>query len=88
LGHGAYLVLPFLGPSSLRDTAGLGGDAFLNPLSYLVDLRTAIAIRAGKAVNDTSLHMGEYEEIKASAVDPYLAVRDGYVQYRAGQVAR
>ncbi|MDD5762486.1 MAG: VacJ family lipoprotein [bacterium] len=88
LGHGAYLVLPFLGPSSLRDGVGLGGDAFLNPLSVLVDFDTAVAIRAGKAVNDTSLHMGEYEDIKAAAIDPYLAVRDGYVQYREGQVAR
>ena len=88
LGHGAYLVLPFLGPSSLRDAAGLGGDAFLNPLNYMVDFRTAVAIRAGKAVNDVSLQIGEYEDIKAAAVDPYLAIRDGYVQYREGQVAR
>lgn len=88
LGHGAYVVLPFFGPSSLRDAAGLGGDALLNPLSVLVDQPTAVAIRAGKAVNDTSLHMGEYEDVKAAAVDPYLAVRDGYIQYRKGQVAR
>jgi len=88
LGHGAYLVLPFFGPSSLRDAAGLVGDGFLNPLSVLVDFPTAVEIRAGKAVNDTSLHIGEYEDIKGSAVDPYLAVRDGYVQYREGQVAK
>ena len=88
LGHGAYLVLPFLGPSSLRDAAGLGADTFFNPQTYLVDFETGVAIRAGKAVNDTSLHMGEYEDIKAAAIDPYLAVRDGYVQYRQGQVAR
>jgi phospholipid-binding lipoprotein MlaA len=88
LGHGAYLVLPILGPSSLRDAAGLGGDAFLNPLSYLVDFRTGVAIRAGATVNATSLRIGEYEDIKAAAIDPYLAVRDGYVQFREGQVAR
>ncbi|RJP17930.1 MAG: VacJ family lipoprotein [Deltaproteobacteria bacterium] len=88
LGHGAYLVLPFLGPSSLRDAAGLGGDSLLNPLNVLVDFRTAVAIRAGQAVNDTSLRIGEYEDIKAAAVDPYLAVRDGYVQYRKGQLSR
>jgi ABC-type transporter lipoprotein component MlaA len=32
--------------------------------------------------------IGEYEDIKAAAIDPYLAVRDGYIQYRQGQVAR
>ena len=88
LGHGAYLVLPFFGPSSLRDGVGLGGDALLNPLWYLVDFRTGVAIRAGQAVNNTSLQIGEYEDIKAAAVDPYLAIRDGYVQHREGQVAR
>ena len=88
LGHGAYLVLPFFGPSSLRDAVGLGGDSFLNPLWYLVDFQTGVAIRAGKAVNDTSLQIGEYEDIKAAAVDPYLAVRDGYAQHREGQVKR
>lgn len=88
LGHGAYLVLPFFGPSSLRDAVGLGGDTLLHPLWYLVDFRTGVEIRAGKAVNDTSLQIGEYEDIKAAAIDPYLAVRDGYIQYRAGQVTR
>lgn len=88
LGHGAYLVLPFFGPSSLRDAAGLGGDTLLNPLYYLVDFPTGVEIRAGEAVNDTSLQIGEYEDIKAAAIDPYLAIRDGYIQYRQGQVAR
>ncbi|MDD5126031.1 VacJ family lipoprotein, partial [Methylovulum sp.] len=32
---GPYLVLPFYGPSSPRETLGLVGDAFLNPLTYL-----------------------------------------------------
>ena len=88
LGHGAYLVLPFFGPSSVRDAVGLGGDTLLHPLWYLVDFRTGVAIRAGKAVNDTSLQIGEYEDIKAAAIDPYLAIRDGYIQYREGQVSR
>ena len=88
LGHGVYVVLPFFGPSSVRDAAGLGGDLFLHPFWYLVDFRTGVEIRAGKAVNDTSLRIGEYEDIKAAAIDPYLAVRDGYIQYREGQVAR
>jgi len=88
LGHGAYVVLPFFGPSSVRDAAGRGGDLFLHPLWYLVDFRTGVEIRAGQAVNDTSLRIGEYEDIKAAAIDPYLAVRDGYIQYREGQVAR
>jgi phospholipid-binding lipoprotein MlaA len=88
LGHGVYLVLPVFGPSSVRDAAGFGGDTLLNPLRYLLDFRTGVAVTAGKTINNTSLKIGEYEDIKAAAIDPYLAVRDGYIQYRAGQVAR
>ena len=81
LGHGAYLVIPFWGPSSLRDAVGLGGDIFLNPLWFLFDDPwTSVYIYAGKSVNNTSLVIGEYEDIKAAAIDPYLAVRDGYIQ--------
>lgn len=35
LGHGVYLYLPFLGPSSTRDLAGDAGDYFLDPLTWL-----------------------------------------------------
>jgi phospholipid-binding lipoprotein MlaA len=88
LGHGAYVVLPFFGPSSVRDAIGLGGDLFLHPLWYLVDFRTGVEIRAGRAVNDTSLNIEAYDDIKAAAIDPYLAFRDGYIQYRQGLVAK
>jgi ABC-type transporter lipoprotein component MlaA len=32
--------------------------------------------------------MKEYDSIRAEAVDPYAAVRDGYTQYRAGQIKK
>ena len=88
LGHGAYLVLPFFGPSSVRDTVGLGGDTLLNPLWYLLDFQTGLEVTAVKTINNTSLRIGDYEGIKAMAIDPYLAIRDGYIQHRAGQVAQ
>ncbi len=88
LGHGAYLVLPFFGPSSVRDAVGLGGDTLLNPLWYLLDFQTGLEVTAAKTINNTSLKIGDYESIKAMAIDPYLAIRDGYIQHRAGQVAQ
>ena len=51
--NGAYLMLPFLGPSSLRDGLGRIGDTFLDPIWWLFDdIWTSVAIRAGEAVND------------------------------------
>lgn len=86
LGHGVYLVLPLLGPSSLRDAAGLFGDAFLDPVNYLGDVNAVVGVKAFKAENELSLTMGEYEDLKKAAVDPYAALRDAYVQHRAKQV--
>jgi phospholipid-binding lipoprotein MlaA len=39
-------------------------------------------------VNDTSLKIGDYESLKGAAIDPYVAIRDAYVQYRLKKVNR
>ena len=86
LGNGFYLVLPILGPSTLRDTAGFIGDQFLNPIRYVKPQEASIGISAGKFTNKASLHIGEYESLKADALDPYVATRDIYIQYRKNKV--
>lgn len=85
-GHGFYLVWPILGPSSLRDTVGLVGDGFLNPINYIRPVETSIAITAYDTVNHTSLHIGDYEDIIEAAVDPYISIRDAYAQNRKKKV--
>lgn len=87
IGHGFYLIWPFIGPSSLRDTIGYVGDRLLDPLTYLVaeeELTNAegIGIVAYDKVNDTSFRIGDYEAFKESAVDPYEGLRSAYIQYR------
>jgi len=86
LDNGFYLVWPLLGPSTLRDSAGLGGDFFLNPVYYIEDDEAAIAISAVRITNKTSLSIGEYETFKEAAVDPYIAMREAYLQYRNKQI--
>jgi phospholipid-binding lipoprotein MlaA len=87
-GNGAYLMLPFLGPSSLRDGLGRVGDTFLDPFWWLIDdIWVTVAIRAGEAVNDTSLRIGEYEALKEAALDPYIMIRNAYVQNRNKLIA-
>ena len=82
VGSGFHIVLPILGPSNLRDTIGLIPDHFLDPITYVDDWETRLAIRSYKAVNHTSLHIGEYESIKKDAVDLYPFLRDAYEQRR------
>ena len=82
-----YIVLPVLGPSNLRDTFGRAGDTFTNPVYWLVDewLITGGA-KVGEEVNHLSLHLGEYEDFKRSALDPYVSMRSAYHQYRENQI--
>ena len=88
LGEGIYICWPFWGPSNVRDTIGLAGDFFLSPLSYLAmsDSGTGLAVEAGREVNNTSLVLGDYEDFKESAIDPYVALRDAYRQYRQKKI--
>jgi phospholipid-binding lipoprotein MlaA len=87
LGHGFYLVLPILGPSSARDGVGVVGDIFLDPLTYLLTPGAAIGARFARSQTDLSFRIGEYEQLTGAAVDPYIAVREAYIQHRAKRLA-
>jgi phospholipid-binding lipoprotein MlaA len=86
LGQGIYIVWPVLGPSSARDSIGIAGDYFLYPVSYITPWYDWLAVRAYEEVNETSLRIGDYEFIKEAAIDPYVALRDAYSQYRQKKV--
>lgn len=86
LGDGFYLVWPLLGPSTLRDSVGRAGDAFLNPVRYVRPCELSLGISALDATNDGSFHIGEYESFKAASVDPYVAMREAYIQYRSKKI--
>jgi len=90
IGHGFYLVLPFFGPSSLRDGIGLAGDRFMYPLSYVsssdLTFGESVEIFAHETVNDTSFKIGDYESFKEAAIDPYVSMRDAFLQYRQKKV--
>ncbi|MHB8090974.1 MAG: MlaA family lipoprotein [Syntrophales bacterium] len=88
IGHGFYIHWPIFGPSSPRDTIGMAGDGFLNPFSYLDQWYESAGVGAYDRINDTSFSIGDYETLKQAAIDPYVAVRDAYVQYRFNKVKR
>ncbi|MBF0296991.1 MAG: VacJ family lipoprotein [Magnetococcales bacterium] len=87
MGDALFIEWPILGPSNLRDTLGLAGDTLLNPLSYYPsNVWTRAEIFGVKVVNHTSLRIGEYEDLKKAAIDPYVALRDAYLQMRREQI--
>ncbi|MBE0604438.1 MAG: VacJ family lipoprotein [Deltaproteobacteria bacterium] len=86
IGQGMYLVLPLLGPTTLRDGVGSLGDSYLDPVTYVDPWEAELGLRSYRAENDISLRLGMYEELTGAAVDPYISVRDFYIQNRAGVV--
>ena len=91
VGEGPYLMLPFFGPSDIRDTVGLAADGAMNPMSYLLPLYISLPSRAAAtaadAVNYRSLNLTLFEDVDRYAVDLYGAVQDGYLQRRRKNVA-
>jgi phospholipid-binding lipoprotein MlaA len=86
VGHGFYIVWPVLGPSSPRDSVEIVGDYFLYPVSYINPWYYWLGTKSLEIVNDTSLRIGDYESLKDAAIDPYVAFRDAYLQYRLKKV--
>jgi len=83
VGSGPYVVWPFLGSSTLRDTVGWAGGLTVDPLSYIHPITASLGGRTYSMVNYTSFRIGDYESLKDASIDPYLATRDAYLQYRA-----
>lgn len=77
----SYLVLPILGPSTIRDTVGLVVDTFLNPITYLEDegLRYGLYALEGVDRRSRMLHLDSTLE---SQVDEYSFVRGAYFDKR------
>jgi len=86
MGGLMYIVWPFIGPSTVRDTIGLAGDSFLNPVNYIEPFEAAFGVRAYEQINKTSLELGTYEDLKAASLEPYIGVRDAYIQFRKGEI--
>ena len=86
VGNGFYIVLPLFGPSNLRDSVGMVGDMFLNPVFYVEPTEASVSISAVRITNETSFRIGEYEAFKADALDPYVAMRNVYIQYQTQKI--
>lgn len=88
VGNGAYLVLPLLGPSTLRDTAGFAVDtAYFSPITYLDEVRTANQLRMVDYIDTRSQYLPASDLLDDAALDPYSFMRDAYLQRRASRVA-
>lgn len=83
---GPYLVLPLLGPSTVRDTAGLPVDTsadLVRNLDHIPTRNSALSLRIVEKRADLLKATGMLEQ---AALDKYSFTRDSYLQYRRSQV--
>jgi len=85
LHSGPYLMLPILGPSSVRDAPGRVADRFMTPTSYLNNTGVEVGAFVAKGVT-TRADVLDLDQMIDSAFDPYAFVRTAWLQRREYQI--
>jgi len=83
---GPYLVLPLLGPSTLRDTLATPVDFKGDPSQVFTDEATRNSLSVTRVLDVRSGLLQTVDVIKAASLDPYTFVRDGYLQKRKNDI--
>jgi phospholipid-binding lipoprotein MlaA len=83
LGNGIYICWPIVGPSSIRDSVGLVVDAYTHPVPYFHEnTMLDIYYYTSNRLNTLSLNPTVYDDLKRLSLDPYVASRQAYYEYR------
>ena len=86
VGAGPYVVLPLLGPSTVRDTAALPVDMTGNVVSQVDHVPTRNSATVLNLVDRRSQLLDASQMLDEVALDPYSFTRDAYLQRRRNQV--
>jgi phospholipid-binding lipoprotein MlaA len=99
IGSGPYIVLPLLGPSSVRDTVGIAVDSFfIDPVTqgvtgvfmqnvdYLNTVALRLPVAATRTVNARAQFLDDDKTLEEAALDKYEFTRDAYLQRRTSLV--
>jgi phospholipid-binding lipoprotein MlaA len=85
-GDGPYIVLPILGPSSVRDTFGWAGDIYTHPLIAVDNVNVRNSLIGLRFVTVRADLIEATNILETAALDPYEFVRDAYLQRRRNLV--
>lgn len=86
VGQGPYIVWPFMGPSTARDSVGRVADYFSNPFNYQFNDYGDVTITALGAIDGREKLLDVTEEVERTALDPYATIRSLYLQRRLDSV--
>ncbi len=82
LTDGAYIVLPFFGPRTARDTLGLVFDVYADPVAHVDHVPTRNVLLTTRVISDRAGLLKADKIIEEAALDKYSYVRDAYLQRR------
>ena len=86
IGNGPYIVLPLLGPSTLRDSVGLYTDSRPSGLRRVHPVRTRNQLYFTQAINHRAQLLDQEKVLDEAALDRYEFIRDSYLQRRQSLV--
>ncbi len=92
-GEGPFLILPLLGPSTLRDASGFGVDMMSSPWGYLADIGTDVtkeqftsANLAATFLSRRAANIEALDNLESGSLDFYATMRSVYRQFRNRQL--
>jgi phospholipid-binding lipoprotein MlaA len=86
IGSGPYLVLPFLGPSTLRDGTGLALDFYADPMNEFSPSEVRDPLWVVRLINRRADLLDASSLLEQAALDRYIFLRDAYLQRRRSQI--
>ncbi len=86
VGPGPYIVWPLLGPSSGRDTVGMVGDWYTDPVTYVDHVPTRNSFAGVRVIDKRADLLGASSVVEEAALDEYEFTRDAYLQKRHNDV--
>lgn len=99
IGSGIYLMVPFLGPSSVRDLSGKIFDNAINPIglnfleigegsSVLVNSKYRLGIATLSAIDSRESLLDILDDIQKESFDSYVTIRSAYLQRRISEIKK
>ncbi|WP_165943513.1 MlaA family lipoprotein [Roseicella aquatilis] len=86
LPDGPFLMLPFVGPSTPRELAGLIGNGFMNPIGYPTPFTWGLGRAAASGLDERERNIGTIEDLRANSIDVYARLKNLWRQNRDAEL--
>lgn len=86
VGQGPYVMLPFFGPSTIRDAVGQFVDTFFDPLGYVLSTEESFARAGIEGLDKRANYLDASEALEKTSIDYYASIRSVFLQNRAYEI--